>query len=150
MQTFSAYWPFVRVIQRSPVNYRHKGQWGGTLMFSLICVWINGWVNNRKAGDLRRYRAHYGVIVMCIRLERLVPESDMHVDETAFFHMSRMFCPRCRTSGQSIGQAFWFTVTLIALGKWWCTIETTCYVHTSAIPPSFMLSNPIYTAILRP
>ena len=24
----------------------------------------NGWVNNRKAGDLRRYRAHYDVIVM--------------------------------------------------------------------------------------
>ena len=24
----------------------------------------NGWVNNRQAGDLRRYRAHYDVIVM--------------------------------------------------------------------------------------
>ena len=23
----------------------------------------NGWVNNREAGDLRRYRAHYDVIV---------------------------------------------------------------------------------------
>ena len=33
-------------------------------MFSLICVWINGWVNNREAGDLRRYRGHYDVIVM--------------------------------------------------------------------------------------
>ena len=42
----------------------HKGQWRGAVMFSLICVWINGWVNNREAGDLRRYRAHYDVIVM--------------------------------------------------------------------------------------
>ena len=33
---------------------------------SLICVWINGWVNNREAGDLRRYRGHYDVIVMGI------------------------------------------------------------------------------------
>ena len=33
-------------------------------MFSLICVWINGWVNTHEAGDLRRYRADYGVIVM--------------------------------------------------------------------------------------
>ena len=33
-------------------------------MFSLICVWIIGWVNNREAGDLRRYRAYYDVIVM--------------------------------------------------------------------------------------
>ena len=33
-------------------------------MFSLICVRINGWVNNGEAGDLRRYRGHYDVIVM--------------------------------------------------------------------------------------
>ena len=33
-------------------------------MFSLICTWINGWVNNREAGDLRRRRTHYNVIVM--------------------------------------------------------------------------------------
>ena len=43
-------------------------KWRGALMFSLICVWINGWVNNGEAGDLRRYRAHYGVIVM-IRMD---------------------------------------------------------------------------------
>ena len=33
-------------------------------MFSLTCVWINNWVNNREDGDLGRYRAHYEVIVM--------------------------------------------------------------------------------------
>ena len=33
-------------------------------LFSLICAWIKGWVNNRKAGDLRRYRVHYDVIIM--------------------------------------------------------------------------------------
>ena len=32
-------------------------------MFSLICVWINDWVNNREDGYLRRYRRHYDVIV---------------------------------------------------------------------------------------
>ena len=37
----------------------HKYQWRGALMFSLIWVWINSWVNNRDVGDLRRYRAHY-------------------------------------------------------------------------------------------
>ena len=61
---FPRYWPFVPGIHRPPVNFPHKGQWRGTLMFSLICVWINGWVNNREAGDLRCYRAHYDVIVM--------------------------------------------------------------------------------------
>ena len=54
----------LRGLHRSPVNSPHKGQWRRALMFSLICVWLNGRVNNRKAGDLRRYCAHYDVIVM--------------------------------------------------------------------------------------
>ena len=60
---FPRYWPFVRGIHRSPVNSPHRGQWRGTLMFSLIRTWINVWVNNREAGDLKRHRAHYDVIV---------------------------------------------------------------------------------------
>ena len=32
--------------------------------FPLLCAWINGWVNDREAGDLRRHRAHYDVIAM--------------------------------------------------------------------------------------
>ena len=46
------------------VNSPHKGQWRTALMFSLICVRINGWVNNREAGDLKRRCAHYDVIGM--------------------------------------------------------------------------------------
>ena len=61
---FPRNWPFVRKIHRSPVNFPHKGQWRGALMFSLIYVWINDWANNREAGDLRRYPVHYDVIVM--------------------------------------------------------------------------------------
>ena len=49
---------------RSPLNSSDKGQWRGALMFSVICAWINGWVNNREAGDLIHHRAHYDVIVM--------------------------------------------------------------------------------------
>ena len=50
----------------SPVTgeFPHKGEWHRALMFSLICAWINGWVNNREAGDLRHYHTHYDVIVM--------------------------------------------------------------------------------------
>ena len=63
-KNFPRCWPFVRGIHRPPVNSPHKDQWRGALMFSLICAWMNGWVNNREAGDLRRHRAHYDVIVM--------------------------------------------------------------------------------------
>ena len=41
----------------------HKGQWPRALMFSLICARINDWVNNHEAGELRRHRAHYNVIM---------------------------------------------------------------------------------------
>ena len=51
METFSALLAFC-------------GQWRWALMFSLICAWINGWANNREVGDLRRYGAHYDVILM--------------------------------------------------------------------------------------
>ena len=61
---FPRYWPFMRGIPRSPVNSPHKGQWRGALVFSLMYAWINDWVNNREAGDLRRYRSHYVVTVM--------------------------------------------------------------------------------------
>ena len=40
-------------VHRSP----NKVQWRRALLFSLICAWINVWVNNRKA--------HYDVTVMC-------------------------------------------------------------------------------------
>ena len=61
---YPRYWPSVRGIHWSPVNSPHKGQWRGALMFSLICAWINAWVNNREAGDLKRSPANYDVIVM--------------------------------------------------------------------------------------
>ena len=72
METFSALLAICAGIHRSPVNSPRKGQWRGALMFSLICVWINGWVNNREAGDLRRYRSHYDVIVMWLQENQFI------------------------------------------------------------------------------
>ena len=61
---FPLYRPFVQGIHLSPVNCLHKGQWRRALMFSLNSVWINSWINNRGAGDLRRHCTNYDVIVM--------------------------------------------------------------------------------------
>ena len=72
---FPRNWPFVREIHRSPVNFPRNGQWRGALMFSLINAWINDWLNNREAGDLRRQHGHYDVIVMrhfCISNNRFL------------------------------------------------------------------------------
>ena len=62
METFSALLDLCAGNSPVTVNSPHKGQWRGALMFSLI--WMNGWVNNREAGDLRCHRVHYDIIVM--------------------------------------------------------------------------------------
>ena len=66
----------------SPVNSPHKGKWRGASMFSSICVWISGWVNNGDAGELRHHRAHYDAIVM-IRLIQGQSRECTHVMRTS-------------------------------------------------------------------
>ena len=60
---FPRYWPFVRVIDRPPVDSPHKSQWHGALMLSLICSW------NKRLSKQSIYRwfemplwRHYNVI----------------------------------------------------------------------------------------
>ena len=86
-------WPFVWGIHRSPVNSPHKGQWRGGLMFSLIFVWINGWVNNREAGDLRRYLAQDDVSVMSHGIGQVIPEysgTSIRKDDKLRFEQNRL------------------------------------------------------------
>ena len=64
METFSTLLAICAGNSPVPGEFPDKSQWRGALVFSLICVWINGWVNNGEAGDLRLYRAHYDVTVM--------------------------------------------------------------------------------------
>ena len=95
---FPHYWPFV-----------HKGQWRGALMFSLIWAWINGWVNSREAGDLRRHRAHYDVIVMITRIK-----GDVMND--AFLHRLNMDSERMKWSIHELWLKLGFTITMTS---WW-------------------------------
>ena len=64
METFSAL--LAICAGNSPATGKFPAQRPVTRSFdvSMICVWINGWVNNRDAGDLRRHHTHYDVTVM--------------------------------------------------------------------------------------
>ena len=65
METFSAL--LAICAGNSPASCEFPTQRPVTRSFDVcffICVQINGWENNCEAGDLRRYRAHYDVIVM--------------------------------------------------------------------------------------
>ena len=77
---FPRYWPFVRGIHRSLVNSPYNDQWRGALIFSLICAWTYGWVNNRDAGDLRRHRAYNNDIVMVNDILKRTQPPDMVTD----------------------------------------------------------------------
>ena len=107
---FPRYWPYVRGIHQSPVNSPHRGQWRGTLMFSLICARINGWVNNREAGEWRHNRVHYDVIVMRM---------------TVFSWLYHTFCLHSRSRNTIMtswyGTAFHITVPLWEefIRHWW-------------------------------
>ena len=81
METFSAL--LAICAGNSPVT----GQWRGALMFSFICAWINSWVNNHEAGDFRRHRAHYKVIVMRSKKSRRW----CHRDKCARFNIPCIF-----------------------------------------------------------
>ena len=65
METFSALLAICVGNSPVPVISPHKDQWRRASMLSLIYAWINDLVNNHEAGDLRRQRDHYDVIVMC-------------------------------------------------------------------------------------
>ena len=61
METFSAFLP--RCEGNPPVTSGFPSQRPVTPNLDvLICTWMNGWVNNREADDLRRYHAPYDVL----------------------------------------------------------------------------------------
>ena len=107
METFSALLALCSGNSPVPVNSPHKGQWRAAWVFSSICAWINGWVNNRKAGDLRRNRAHYDVSVMSFfyikRVTLNIRRSDEYVSIyvygiTATFYPHIYFLAVCSVS----------------------------------------------------
>ena len=65
------------------------------LMFSLICAWINDWVNNREAGDLRCNRVNYDVIVMvcdCIVSQYMMPSNTVVCQNLCSQHLCLSDC----------------------------------------------------------
>ena len=61
-ETFSAL--LAICVGNSPVTSEFPAEASDAVFFFYICAWINGWVNNGEAGDLRCYRARYDVTVM--------------------------------------------------------------------------------------
>ena len=103
----------------TPVNSTHKGQWRGALKLSLICVWTNAWVNNRDAGDLRRYRAHYDVIVMKWHFLHTMPMEDIaHQDISGWFEVCKLGCGLFATDVGTVTHIITLNSYYYDLWKW--------------------------------
>ena len=118
---FPRYWPFVRGIHRWPVNSPHKGQWHRALMYSLICTWINSWVNNHKAGDLRRHRPHCDVIVMHGTQNKIIA-----------FSWMKIFIYQCKFH--------WSLIIMVQLTNQsaWVQVRCWCLFSTKPLPKPMM------------
>ena len=64
METFSALLAICAGNSPVPGEFPTQRPVTRRLIFTLICARINGWVNNREAGNLSRNGGHYDVIVM--------------------------------------------------------------------------------------
>ena len=71
MDTFSAL--LALCVGNSPVTGEFPAQRPVTRSFDVFfdLRLITGWVNNRKAGDLRRHRAHYDVTISGGRMDHI-------------------------------------------------------------------------------
>ena len=72
---FPRYWSFVREFTGPQWITRTKASEAELWCFLSSAPWINGWINNREAGDSRRHRDHCDVIVMREILRHVVDEN---------------------------------------------------------------------------
>ena len=87
------YWPLHRWI---PLTKASNAE--------LLSAWINGWVNNREAGGLRRHHAHYDVTVMECRAR--------HDIFRCFFRWANIYLKWSRRSREFTRSLFRLTVVV--------------------------------------
>ena len=118
------YWPFARVIHRSPGNSPHKGQWSGALMVSLICARINSWVNNGKVS----MQLALVVILSHVGCYDLVCSSTLFLKKSWLFSgfvqsSSGKLLPLCRSSYESKNKRSTISVWLLCMPVIKCCTE---------------------------
>ena len=138
METFSALLAICAGNSPVTVNSPHKGQWRGALMFSLICAWMNGLVNNREAGDLRRHPSHYDVTVMKFISANVDCNMDFSWWKVVSCHEFGTFSLECLSKEQTLGHSVYNS-------RWWITHQ----IHTGLRPMCHLFINLNYEVLRR-
>ena len=149
METFSAL--LAICVGNSPVNSRHKGQWRGPLIFTLIYAWINAWVNIGKTGDLRRQRAHSDIMVMFMHLlVSIVQATSLHVQIIFVNDPKSLIGPNTFSYNKQIHRTnthIWSSRTLPLIEKKNYRIRH-IFVIWCMTRPKIILHSPIYDWVL--
>ena len=114
---------------RSPVNSPHKGQWLGTVMFSLICAWTDDWVNNRDAGAFRHHCAHYDVTVAC-NLKFLISKFIWRINVLIIFYKNQVIATRYHRWLVNIGSGNHFVPSDYITGT---KVDTNLWLHMASL-----------------
>ena len=119
-------------------------------MFSLICAWTNGWANNREAGDLKRHRAHYNVIVMSMILGDVL--AWQHITVTSYKHHDvsnhwRLLCLLNRLFRRASKKTSKYRLTGPLLAITWTNVDPDVCRHMASQDHNELnLCKPCYTA----
>ena len=139
---FPRYWPFVRGIHRSLVNSPQKGQWRGALMLYVIYAWMKYQVSNRKAGDLRRHRAHYDVIVIQVWCHS-ADESHLSTRFILFCRVHNHYNEKTLTTNlfpiKRTDWPTWHVFSLCATCRWRRFLVSTCAIYSLFINIFFII-----------
>ena len=97
-----------------------------SLMFSLICAWINGRINNHEPGDLMRHCAHYDVTVMTCIILGISYMSWLHMTAVVICMYHDMIAPLGLIPGLCPANERWRCFVTAALIGWAQTLNPPC------------------------
>ena len=98
---FACYWPFVRGNSLVTDEFPSQRPVAQSFDVFLICAWINDWVNNCEAGDLRSHHAHYDVTVMLTCLQNVLI-GNVNSKQGSFMAISSVQYSHRRCEGRNI------------------------------------------------
>ena len=112
-------------------------------MFSLIYIWINGCVNNREAGDLRRHRGHHGVNVMSWD-ENTFPRWTVEVWEWII-----NFIPRFNWACDSLHMLGSKSIRVSKVGPWSAKMYLQLFTAKETFENTCILVSTVYHVVLN-
>ena len=113
------------------ILFRNSGNTWWRHQMETSAPWINGWVNNREAGDLRRHRAHDDIIVMNTKI--ILDWAHKHfvaTVHTSFYFLHDMMSPQITIDNTIFTHQHDASLDLFTFWWWHLNWLGNCDAHT--------------------